>query len=114
MDILNTLAQVAGTLGLDVVLVAIVVFGTLGLRWIFPKVPESWWITDNTRIPVPVLYALGLGVAIGIGHILIAGLKPDVWLRTALGYPLAGIAAYMLTRKIAPDSSILKPPEVKQ
>jgi membrane-associated PAP2 superfamily phosphatase len=100
-ELLKAIGGIAGNTGLDIVLILVIVFGTYGLRLLFK--PKS----DNTSM----LFALGIGLALGIGQIIIGKVSADLWLRTILGYPLTGMFAYMTYRKLFPDSNLLKPPE---
>jgi hypothetical protein len=99
-ELFKALGGIAGSLGLDIVLILGIVIATYFARVIFK--PKS----DNT----PMIYALVIGIVIGIVQIIIGRIDPSFWLRTALGYPIAGIFAYMSYRKLFPDSDLLKPP----
>lgn len=101
-EIMNAITSVATALGIDAILVLTVVVGTYLLRLIFkPK-----------AIFTPILYALIIGIPIGIIVIIVNKAPITEWLRTILGYPVTGICLYMIYRKIFPDAELLKPPEV--
>jgi Ca2+/Na+ antiporter len=102
-EFLKAIGGVAGSLGLDIVLILGIVIATYFARVIFKPKKDS----------TPMIYALAIGIVIGIAQIVIGKIDATYWLRTALGYPIAGIFAYMIYRKQFPDSDFLKPPEAK-
>jgi membrane-associated PAP2 superfamily phosphatase len=102
-ELLKGLSDLAGTFGLDVILIAAVVVCTFFLRLIFK--PKKAWI--------PMMYAFIVGVVLGVMQIVLNGSPVNVWLRIIFGYPIAGIFAYMTYRKFLPNVVILKPKEDK-
>lgn len=99
-ELIKAIGGIALNTGLDVVLILGIVIVTYFARLIIK--PKSTW--------APMVYALIIGAVIGIAQIIVGKIDASLWLRTALGYPIAGIFAYMSYRKLFPDSDILKPP----